>query len=82
MPLFSRPFGDADGRVWLPPYRPGRAREGPPDYTVISADGDWLGRVEAPPGFRILDVADGLVLGVLRDEMSVQIVAVYELVTR
>ena len=69
-------------RVWLPPYRPGRAREAPPDYTVIAADGEWLGRVEAPPEFRILDVADGLVLGVLRDEMSVQIVAAYELVAQ
>ena len=82
MPLFSRPFGDADGRVWLPPYRPGRAREAAPDYTVIAADGEWLGRVEAPPGFRILDVAGELVLGVLRDEMNVQIVDVYELVAR
>ena len=30
-----------------------------PDYTVISADGEWLGRVEAPPRHRILDVAHG-----------------------
>ena len=59
---------------------PGRAREAAPEHTVISADGEWLGRVEAPLGFRILDVAGGLVLGVLRDELDVQIVAVYELV--
>ena len=78
-PLFTIPFGDAEGRVWLPSYRPGDAREGAPDYTVISADGEWLGTVEAPPRFRVLDVAGGLVLGVHRDELEVESVAVYAL---
>ena len=80
MPLFLIPFGDSEGRIWLPSYRPGGAREGASDYTVISADGEWLGTVEAPPRFRILDVAGGLVLGVHRDDMDVETVAVYELV--
>ena len=60
MPLFTLPFGDADGRVWLPSYRPGNRTEGAPQYTVISGDGEWLCTVEAPPRFRILDVAGGL----------------------
>ena len=80
MPFFSSPFADAEGRVWLPTYRPGGSRADIPDYTVISADGEWLGTVEAPPRLRILDVAGGLVLGSLRDEMDVQSVVVYELV--
>ena len=80
MPLFNPPFGDAEGRVWLPAYRPGGLRVDAPNYTVISADGEWLGTVKAPPRLRILDVAGGLVLGVLRDEMDVQSVVVYELV--
>ena len=79
MPLFLIPFGDSEGRVWLPSYRPGGAREGASDYTVISADGEWLGTVEAPSRFRILDVAGGLVLGVHRDDMDVESVVVYEL---
>ena len=79
MPLFTIPFGDAEGRVWLPSYRPGGAREGASDYTVVSADGEWLGTVEAPPRFRILDVAGGLVLGVNTDDMDVESVVVYEL---
>ena len=79
MPLFTIPFGDAEGRVWLPSYRPGGAREGASDYTVVSADGEWLGTVEAPPRFRILDVAGGLVLGVHTDDMDVESVVVYEL---
>ena len=79
MPLFSRLFADAEGRVWLPSWHPGDAREGASHYTVISADGEWLGTVEAPPRLRILDVADGLVLGVQLDDMDVESVAVYEL---
>ena len=76
LPLFGPPFADAAGNVWLPTYRPAYPEEGSP-YTVISADGEWLGQVEIPPRFRILDVAGGFVLGVLRDEMDVQNVVVY-----
>ena len=78
VPIFGSPFADADGNVWLPSYRPAYPREGSP-YTVISPDGEWLGQVETPPRFRILDVAGGLVLGVLRDGMDVESVVVYGL---
>ena len=79
VPLFGSPFADADGNVWLPSYRPAYPEEGSP-YTIISPDGKWLGQVETPPRFRILDVTGGLVLGVLRDEMEVENVVVYEVV--
>ena len=79
MPLFSSPFTDAEGRVWLPSYKPGGELTSAPPYTVIAPNGEWLGTVEAPPGFRILDVAAGLVLGVELDEMDVVSVVVYEL---
>ncbi len=79
VPFFGTPFSDADGNVWLPSYRPAYPEEASP-YTVISPDGEWLGEVETPPRFRILDVTGGLVLGVLRDEMDVENVVVYELV--
>ena len=80
MPLFTTPIGDSDGRVWLPSFQSGDRSEGAPHYTVISGNGKWLGRVEAPARFRILDVAGGLVLGVQLDEMDVENVVVYELV--
>ena len=79
VPLFGSPFADADGNVWLPSYRPAYPEEGSP-YTVISPDGEWLGRVETPRRLRILDVTGGKVLGVLRDEMDVENVVVYGLV--
>ena len=78
IPLFGSPFADADGNVWLPSYRPAYPEEGSP-YTVISPDGAWLGQVDTPPRFRILDVTGGLVLGVLRDEMDLENVVVYGL---
>ena len=46
---------------------------------MIAPDGEWLGTVEAPPGFRVLDVAGSLVLGVEQDEMDVVSVVVYVL---
>lgn len=79
MPLFGTPFADAEGRIWLPSYEPGSERYSAPPYTVIARDGTWMGTVEVPPGFRILDVAGGLVLGMELDEMEVESVAVYEL---
>jgi len=79
LPLFGSPFADADGNVWLPSYRMAYPKEASP-YTVISSDGEWLGTVETPPRFRILDVNGGLVLGVLRDdETDVENVVVYGL---
>ena len=80
MPLFADPFADAEGRIWLPSYKPGGDRHSAPPYTVIAPDGTWMGTVEVPPGFRILDVAGGLVLGMQLGEMDVESVAVYELV--
>ena len=86
MPLFGPPFADGEGRIWLPRYLPFADEveriPAPDGYTVISADGEWLGTVDAPPTLRVLDVAGGLVLGVLGDGVEVQSVVVHELVER
>ena len=79
VPLFTIAFGGAAGRVWLPSYRPGDRSEGAPGYTVVSAGGEWPGTAEAPPGFRILGAAGGLVLGVHRHDTDAESVVVYEL---
>ena len=82
MPLFADPFTDVEGRVWLPSYKPDGERHSVPPYAVIAPVGEWLGTVETPPRFRILDVAGGLILGMQVDEMDVESVVVYELVGR
>ncbi len=82
LPLFGAFFGDGAGRLWLPEHAVASQRHGYPAYSVISPSGEWLGRVDAPAGLRILDVAHGLVLGVLRDEMDIESVVVHALIDR
>lgn len=82
LPLFGAFFGDDEGRLWLPEFAVAPRRHGYPSYTLISPDGEWLGRVDAPPGLSILDVAHSRVLGVVSDEMDVATVVVYELISR
>ncbi len=79
LPLFSMLHGDDEGRVWLAHFDPARNRAGVPGYTVIGPDGEWLGVLESPESFRLLDVAGGRVLGVFKDDLDVEHVVVYEL---
>lgn len=81
LPLFGDLFGDDEGRLWLPEYAVASQRNGYPSYAVISSSGAWLGTVDAPPGLRVLDVAGGRVLGVVKDEMDVESVVVYDLIS-
>lgn len=80
LPLFATPRGDDEGRIWLGEYAVGYGPRTTTSYTILSAEGEWLGRLDVPDGLRILDVAGGRVLGAAKDEMDVESVAVYELV--
>jgi len=79
LPLYTEIHGDRDGGVWLSAFVPGSPLGSFPSYDVIAPDGIWLGAVEAPAGFRLLDVAGDRVLGVLTDELGVESVAVFGL---
>lgn len=77
-PLFATIFGDGEGRAWIWHWQAhcyNRNR-----FTVIGPDGTWLGAFEPPDGFELLDVAGEHALVVVKDEMDVESVAVYELV--
>jgi hypothetical protein len=81
LPLAQTMSGDDRGRVWLPEYMPTPGFDFYPSrYDVVDADGTWLGPVQMPPRFRLLDVAGGRVLGVQLDELDVEHVVVYELI--
>ena len=82
LPGQQSPVADAEGRVWLSTSGPGDPQKGSPSFAVISPDGEWLGTVEAPVGFHLLDVAEGLVLGVQTDETRRESVVVYDLIER
>lgn len=78
-PLFGDLRGDDEGRVWMGVFDHRGAFAAAATYEIIGADGTWLGRVEFPDGFRVLDIRDGRALGVVKDEMEVEAIAVLEL---
>ena len=74
-------MADDEGRVWLREYYPSLETT-TRSYKVFSPDGLWLGRVTVPEGLRVFDANRGRVLGVMKGEMDVLNVVVYELVER
>lgn len=80
LPLFTLPVTDDTGRVWLGEFTVASDRGAAPSYTVFSPEGHWLGILDVPDGMRVLDVAGERVLGVIKDEMDVESVVVWELV--
>ena len=81
LPLVSQLFGDREGRVWLGHWTADAALNGVTHYSILADDGRWLGEVQVPERVRILDVAGGRALGVFRDELGVESVVLYELLS-
>ena len=80
LPLYANIQGDDEGGVWLAEYMGGLfLGVDPSRYQVVSPDGEWLGTLELPTRFRVLDIKGSRVLGVLKDELDVESVAVYEI---
>lgn len=82
IPAFSEMLVEAGSRLWLKHYDPavdshwlGRRRTGGV-WLVIESDGTLAARVSIPEGFRLLDVRDDLVAGLIRDELGVERVEV------
>ena len=70
--------GDDQGNVWIAEYSVGFPRR----YRVFASDGAWLGWVEMPDRFEVLDIRYGLVLGIQRDELDVEAIVALPLVGR
>ena len=49
---------------------------------MLDAEGRWLGAVTMPGRFRPYQIGDTGILGVLRDELDVERVRLYELIKR
>lgn len=81
LPLVSEIFGDREGRVWLGDWTADAALNGVTRYSILADDGRWLGEVRVPERVRILDVAGGRAVGVFRDELGVESVVLYELLS-
>jgi hypothetical protein len=79
---------DAGGRIWIEPY----PQPGVPlvPWEVFDRRGEWLSRVELPPGFKRgtapvvdpgVDIGSDFFLGVWVDELGVETVRLYGIVS-
>ena len=80
VPLFGAALVDRDQRLWVSePLWPSLSGV-PRLWSVFSAEGIWLGNLEAPEGLRIMDSRGDVVLGLWHDEFDVQYVQVHRIV--
>jgi hypothetical protein len=77
-PAYGDVLADPDGHLWVGEWTVGPG-EVPRRWTVIGPDGRWLGAVEMPEGFDLMDVGREWIVGVERDAMDVEQVVVYRL---
>jgi 6-bladed beta-propeller len=89
LPLSRAVEMDRAGRVWVEVYpEPGTSIS---EFEVFDSHGDWLGRVQMPPGLDRgtnpstapgLEIGANYILGVWRDEADVETVRLYTVVER
>lgn len=76
-PAYSRLLGDPEGNLWVAGYA--RDPGGATSWSVFDSSGAWLGNVEMPDRFRVLEIGSDWVLGIWRDGLDVEHVRLYEL---
>jgi hypothetical protein len=77
LPAYSRVLVTSSGLVWAQVYDPDVLGLGV--WHVYDERGEWMGKVETPSGFWVLNVRGNRIAGVWRDEMGVEHVRVYHL---
>ncbi len=71
-PAYSDILVDPSGAIWLELYRGRSEQDRPQAWLVLDADGTWLGTVDVPNDFAVMDITMDAVLGVWRDELDVE----------
>ena len=71
-PAFADILVDPSGAVWLELYRGESEQNQPEEWLVLDADGTWLGAVEIPDRFNVVDITMDAVLGVWEDELDIE----------
>jgi hypothetical protein len=69
---------DPEGNLWLSPFESFAYTQRV--WTIVSPDGEFLGKVVAPPGLRLYDVGADYVLGRWQDEAQVEFIRLHRLV--
>ena len=80
VPLFQQAFVDRDDRLWMGESAWPESQTASRRWSIFGVDGVWLGDLEVPSGFRVLDCRGNLVLGVWPDEDGVPRVQVHAMV--
>lgn len=71
-PAYANMLVDPSGAVWLELYRGMSERDRPQEWLILDADGTWLGTVEVPDRFTVMEIRMDTMLGVWRDELDVE----------
>ena len=76
LPAFSDLEADAAGRLWVKDYVVGGEEN---RWDVFEPDGRWLGTVVLPRGFNPTEIGEDYVLGIVRDDLGVELVRVHRI---
>lgn len=71
-PAYANMLVDPSGAVWLELFRGVSEQDRPQEWLILDADGTWLGTVEVPDRFTLMEVRMDTMLGVWRDELDVE----------
>ena len=63
---------DPSGALWLLQFRGYTEMGQPQRWEILSSEGVWLGSMELPERFTVMDIELDAVLGIWRDELDVQ----------
>jgi len=80
LPYSGGLHGDRFGNLWVAAFSTDRLHIS--HYRAFSPVGVWLGWVHMPPRFQLLDIGRDHVLGIRRDTLDVEAVALYPLYRR
>lgn len=84
LPSFHQLHVDPDGNLWAAQRRYGAGDDGRSsgmlDYFVFGPDGRHLGVIALPDNLQAYQIGRDYILGVVRDELDVQFVHLYEIV--
>ena len=76
-PFCSGLLVDELGYVWVERFHhPFKTSDEPRSWMIFSPDGAWLGQVDFPPNFEVVEVEESRVLGMAMDSMEIQTVQV------
>ncbi len=76
-PAYGEIYADVLGWLWVEDYRlPGNDV---PTFTIFDGEGRLAGSITLPEGLRVLEIGEDYLIGLLRDELEVEHVAVYGL---